>query len=510
MGGVDLEKSYSNTALDKSTFKSKDPIQIADKLEITNAFADDEKGTYDKTKFITNGEALQAMYIAANVSENEACAKQIFKTCSINNPDEKLTKDNLKSYLNSLKKYIIDQEILKVSTSKVDTDKDGISNWKETNIYNTDPTKKDTDGDKLNDGDEINKHKTDPLKTDTDGDEFNDGQEINGFIDDEKKLQKTDPLDPLSFPINTKIQVKKGTDDSDKDGLCDLCEIKMGTDPDNQDSDNDGLIDSLDPEPLIFTLKDAPVKVVITNLPNNTKAASSPFLKGSAPSNSMIAIIAKNEFGLKREIAKVQTSENNQFAVELRPLPNGDFYITAQNIDSGEASPQIKITIDSSLKPEIPKLESIDDLPLTTKDANYIPEVTSSPIIKAKLLKGKAVITFKSAIGTSTLISDSSTGELEIRPPEQLTIGEHEVIAYSVQEDENIISPVVKYRFKVTESSNSNEDFRIKIKDAGGIVSFVHDKTVTPLFQKIFIGLGIIIIMWLFVSIYQFRKKKKK
>ncbi|MCX6734277.1 MAG: fibronectin type III domain-containing protein, partial [Candidatus Peregrinibacteria bacterium] len=538
VGNVDLEKSYSSTAADKAIFKSKDPIQIADKLEITNAFIE-ANGTYDKTKFITNGEALQAFYLAANVSENEACAKKIFKTCSVSNPDDRLTKADLTSHLDSLKKYILAQELQKTNSDKIDTDKDGLSNWKETNIYGTDPTKKDTDGDGLSDGEEVNKYltdplkfdtdgdglsdgqevkgvlndkkklvKTNPLKFDTDGDGFSDGQEINGVINQEKVLEKTDPLDPLSFPLDTKTE--KGTGDRDIDGLCDLCEVKIGTNPDNADTDGDGLIDSQDPEPLIFNLKDAPVKVLIANLASNTKAASSPFLKGSAPANSTIAIIAKNEFGLKREIARVQASENSQFATELRPLPNGNFFLLAQNVDSGETSPQIKVTIDSTLKPEIPSLESIDGQPLTSKDTNYIPEVTSSPTIKAKLLKGKAVITFKSAIGTSTLISDSSTGELEIRPPEQLPIGDHEVIAYSVQEDENIISPIVKYKFRVTEASNlSGEDFSIKMRSAGGLASFLREKTVTPLFQKIFIGVGIVIIVWLIITVIQFKRRKK-
>lgn len=538
VGNVDLEKSYSSTVADKAIFKSKDPIQIADKLEITNVFEQDTSGTYDKTKFVTNYEALQAFYLAANVSENEACAKKIFKVCSVSNPNEKLTQENLTSYLDSLKKYILAQEALKTNTEKIDTDKDGISNWKETNIYNTDPTKKDTDGDGLTDGAEIDRHKTDPLnvdtdgdgltdgqeingvpnekkklqktdplKIDTDGDTYSDGQEINGVLDQEKNLEKTDPLDPLSFPLN--IKVETGTGDRDQDGLCDLCETKGGTDPDKADTDGDGLTDSQDPEPLVFNLKDAPVKVLITNLASNTKAASSPFLKGTAPANSTIAIIAKNEFGLKREIARVQTSENSQFATELRPLPNGDFFFIAQNVDSGETSPQIKATINSALQPEIPSLKSINDLPFTSTDTNYIPEVTSSPIIKAKLLKGKAVITFRSAIGTATLISDSSTGEFEIRPPEQLAIGDHEVIAYSVQEDENIISPIIKYRFRVTEASNA-EDFRIQIKNAGGLVSFLQQRSVAPLFQKIFIGLGIVLILWLLITAVQFSRRKKK
>ena len=60
----------------------------------------------------------------------------------------------------------------------LDSDSDDISNYKENNIYYTDPNKKDTDGDGLSDYDEIFKYKTDPLKPDTDADGYNDGEEV--------------------------------------------------------------------------------------------------------------------------------------------------------------------------------------------------------------------------------------------------------------------------------------------------------------------------------------------
>jgi len=88
-----------------------------------------------------------------------------------------------------------------------DTDGDGLSDGDEVNSYNTDPLDSDTDGDGLSDGDEVNVHNTDPLDSDTDGDGLTDGEEVNQY--------DTDPLNP----------------DTDGDGFADGQEIEMATDP---------------------------------------------------------------------------------------------------------------------------------------------------------------------------------------------------------------------------------------------------------------------------------------
>ncbi len=61
------------------------------------------------------------------------------------------------------------------TTRNPDTDKDGLKDIAEINIYHTDPTQPDTDGDGLTDGDEVHKYKTDPTNPDTDGDGLPDG-----------------------------------------------------------------------------------------------------------------------------------------------------------------------------------------------------------------------------------------------------------------------------------------------------------------------------------------------
>jgi hypothetical protein len=60
-----------------------------------------------------------------------------------------------------------------------DTDKDGLSDWDEIDLHQTDPDVVDTDGDGLSDGDEIKLYDTDPTKADTDGDGIPDSVEVN-------------------------------------------------------------------------------------------------------------------------------------------------------------------------------------------------------------------------------------------------------------------------------------------------------------------------------------------
>lgn len=90
---------------------------------------------------------------------------------------------------------------------KNDNDGDGLQNWEET-MYGTDPDNADTDGDGLSDFAELTSTGTNPLLSDTDE---------NGITDD--------------------------LEDDDDDGLTNMEEIDLGTDPASKDSDKDGLDD---------------------------------------------------------------------------------------------------------------------------------------------------------------------------------------------------------------------------------------------------------------------------
>jgi hypothetical protein len=105
-------------------------------------------------------------------------------------------------------------------TQETDTDGDGLKDYQELIIYNTDRLDADTDDDGLTDGDEVNTHGTDPNNEDSDNDGLSDADEIN--------IHGTDPTN----------------EDTDNDGLTDSEEVNTyGTDPNNNDTDGDELQD---------------------------------------------------------------------------------------------------------------------------------------------------------------------------------------------------------------------------------------------------------------------------
>jgi serine/threonine protein kinase len=114
----------------------------------------------------------------------------------------------------------------------LDSDGDGLSNADEINIYRTDPYKYDTDADGLSDGDEVYKYKTDPLDNDTDNDTWLDGEEV-----------------ALSLQLFGEGPI--------------LC-----PNPNNPDSDFDGIVDRLDPDPCNLPTATPSVTPTTTPVPN--------------------------------------------------------------------------------------------------------------------------------------------------------------------------------------------------------------------------------------------------
>lgn len=74
----------------------------------------------------------------------------------------------------------LEEEELGTNPLEPDTDNDGVFDWDEVKLYESDPLEPDTDGDELGDYDEIYVWGTDPNDIDTDGDGYGDGVEVNG------------------------------------------------------------------------------------------------------------------------------------------------------------------------------------------------------------------------------------------------------------------------------------------------------------------------------------------
>jgi hypothetical protein len=114
----------------------------------------------------------------------------------------------------------------------LDSDGDGLLNGQEISMYGTDPFMPDTDSDGLMDGDEISIYKTDPTDNDTDNDTWLDGEEV------QRSLELFGP-GPILCP-----------------------------NPANPDSDVDGLVDRLDPDPCNLPTATPSVTPTITPVPS--------------------------------------------------------------------------------------------------------------------------------------------------------------------------------------------------------------------------------------------------
>jgi hypothetical protein len=133
------------------------------------------------------------------------------------------------------------------ATDLADDDDDGLTNAAEDDA-GTDPNLADTDEDGLTDGEEIVEIGTSPLSADTDSD---------GVLDGDEVAQGSNPLDglagtpaeegatvdetPVTEPTPAGVAAVPG--DSDGDGLEDVIEIELGTDPADLDTDDDGSTD---------------------------------------------------------------------------------------------------------------------------------------------------------------------------------------------------------------------------------------------------------------------------
>lgn len=120
-----------------------------------------------------------------------------------------------------------------------DEDEDGVLNYIE-DMYGTDRKKADTDEDGLSDYDELVLFETDPLLMDTDGDGVIDSEEDfdqDLIATNEELALGTDPLfcDTDGDTLNDGEELNFGTDpllaDTDSDGASDAWEIANGTDP---------------------------------------------------------------------------------------------------------------------------------------------------------------------------------------------------------------------------------------------------------------------------------------
>jgi len=158
--------------------------------------------------------------------------------------------------LNGSLGYVLDVNL-------TDTDSDGLRDDYELFVVGltwnaTDPTRSDTDGDGSPDGEEVYTYQTDPTAwtgSDWDHDGISNDFEINGVygyvtsaIDKDTDGDRLSDYQELLPPQNRYLPTNPLASDTDGDYISDYQEVNLGydgviTDPNNPDTDNDGLLD---------------------------------------------------------------------------------------------------------------------------------------------------------------------------------------------------------------------------------------------------------------------------
>jgi outer membrane protein assembly factor BamB len=127
-----------------------------------------------------------------------------------------------------------------------DYDDDRLADGAEVNVHFTDPRDADTDDDQLTDGQEVLDEGSDPNVVDTDEDGLDDGDEVNLYGSSPTSSDTDGDLMGDFYEVNQNLDPNDATDalaDRDTDGLTELEEYLGKSDPQNDDTDGDGLLD---------------------------------------------------------------------------------------------------------------------------------------------------------------------------------------------------------------------------------------------------------------------------
>lgn len=231
-----------------------------------------------------------------------------------------------------------------------DADEDGISDEIELKI-GTSSIKSDTDGDGLLDGYEYNILGTSPTKTDTDGNDISDANEDfdgDGLSNLKEYQINTNPMldDTDNDGLNDEDEVSKHLtnpleSDSDEDKLNDYDEIILGFNPLIKDTNSNGILDNDEKLNQVISNDNIVDKLLVENeaIPSLTVLTN-----GNANKSATISEYSGIEFGESRSIVGkpleikgvVFDSAKMSFTLKLDSTLNGDDLLICRHDDSAK------------------------------------------------------------------------------------------------------------------------------------------------------------------------------
>lgn len=257
-------------------------------------------------------------------------------------------------------------------------------------------------------------------------------------------LQKYFDASIIAFSQNGGIiragQISLGMRDSDSDGISDLLEIEIGSNPFLRDSDGDGNSDGaeflqLGSDPLVA---DLPISAGFVGLAKKIENPK-PLLQGTAPAGENLRVVAVNANGEEILLGETVSDTDGKWMLVSEIVLQSDTYdLSLKNNSQTLASQTIEINLDFILLP--PKI-------FTGKSEVF---QENQPAFFGNTFYGSRIIAFFDQAAVA-VIADNSLGDFVIKPPRNLGVGSHELILFTELADGSR-SPTREISFTIEEA----------------------------------------------------------
>ncbi len=275
----------------------------------------------------------------------------------------------------------------------------------------------------------------------------------------------------LGIDSSQQASIREMLKDSDGDGLPDVIELLIETNPYSWDSDGDGVSDleellDYGTDPNVFNAEFVFDLKIVHPENKSTLSSGRVFVRGVGDALKNVNVVARALNGDEFDLGTVQISDNSKFALSSEStLPAGEYLITAfiYNEDGSvfDSSDSIEIYIDESISLPAPSVRSINNVVIRQGE---IPQIDDpQPMVAGSAQPGAQIVSvFESSIFSSTIISDASSGFFTVFAPRPLNLGMHKVTVYAISED-GIISEASSVKFEVVEKVSIFDEMSVFI-----------------------------------------------
>ena len=259
----------------------------------------------------------------------------------------------------------------------------------------------------------------------------------------------------------------KSFTDTDHDGLADVIECQIGTNPLEKDTDIDTISDG---DEVLNYQTDPNVRnnlpknlVKIVNYTDGQKTSDRTlYIKGVAPAGETVQVIISDANARAENLGVTVSDAKSIFAINSgKELRDGEYFLQAisKHPETGKVliSKQIKIIIDTTLGIKNPEIKQLSDQKVTDDVLlkNLRIEIYDHrPILLGTTDFGNTVTAdWKSIVTSSAVIADAASGDFRIASGNVLEPGEHSVYITAIRNRDHAQSDTIRLDFIIGNKS---------------------------------------------------------